>query len=79
MTPAASQQAFDQRGPQGFGPPCVSGYVVNGEERFAAIWEQGRPAFDARFGLTAGEYQQTFDQVVGQGFRLRFVNAFERV
>ena len=49
-------------------------------EIFAAIWEQvGGPAFQARHGLTADEYQQTFDQLGGQGFRLRFVNAFERV
>jgi hypothetical protein len=47
---------------------------------FAAIFEQvGGPAFQARHGLTADQYQQTFNQLLAQGFRPRLVNAFERV
>ena len=47
---------------------------------FAAIFEQiGGPAFQARHGLTAQQYQQTFDQLNAQGFRPHLVNAFERV
>jgi V8-like Glu-specific endopeptidase len=46
---------------------------------FAAAWEQGGPPFQGRHNLTAGEYQQTFDTLAGQGFRLRWVDAFERV
>jgi hypothetical protein len=39
---------------------------------FAAIWQKdGGPAFQARHGLTGAQYQQAFDQLVGQGFRLR--------
>jgi hypothetical protein len=38
------------------------------EVLFAAVWEQGGgPAFQARHNLTAAQYQQTFDQLVGQG------------
>ena len=48
------------------------------EVLFAAIWEQGGgPAFQARHNLTAAQYQQTFDQLVGQGFRLRVASGYE--
>ena len=79
LTADQYQQTFDQLVGQGFRLTCVSGYTVNGQERFAAIWEQdGGPAFQARHNLTADQYQQTFDQLVGQGFRLRWVDALER-
>lgn len=76
MTAAGFQQAFDQLGPEGFGPVCVSGYVVNGEERFAAIWEQGRPKSDARFGLTPATFQQAFDELRPKGFAPTCVSAY---
>ena len=80
LTADQYQQTFNQLVSQGFRLRFVSGYSVGGQDRYAAIWEQvGGPAFQARHGLTADEYQQTFDQLGGQGFRLRFVNAFERV
>ena len=75
MTAANFQQAFDQLGAEGFGPTCVSGYVVNGEERFAAIWEHGRPVFDARFGLTPATLQQAFDELGPKGFAPTCVSA----
>ena len=72
------QQAFDEFVGQGFRLTCVNGYTVNGQERFAAIWEQdGGPAFVARHNLTGSEYQRAFDEFVGQGFRLRVVNGFD--
>jgi DNA-binding ferritin-like protein len=80
LTAQQYQQTFDQLVNQGFRPTCVSGYSVGGQDRYAAIFEQvGGPAFQARHGLTAQQYQQTFDQLVNQGFRPRLVNAFERV
>jgi len=81
LTAAEYQQTFDQLvGQQGFRLTCVSGYTVGGQERFAAIWQQdGGPPFTARHNLTAGEYQETFDQLVGQGLRLRVVDGFQRI
>src|SRR5665809_91564 len=71
------QQAFDEFVGQRFRLTCVNGYAVNGQERFAAIWEQdGGPAFVARHNLDAGQYQQAFDEFVGQGFRLTCVNGY---
>jgi hypothetical protein len=56
----------------------VSGYSVDGRDRYAAIFEQREgPAFQARHGLTNAQYQQTFDELVGQGFRLVDVSGYE--
>ena len=45
--------------------------------RFAAIWEQtGGPEWQARHGLTAAQYQLTFDQLGTQGYRLIDVSGY---
>jgi len=45
---------------------------------YAAIFEQrGGPAWEARHGLTSDQYQQTFNQLVGQGYRLVDVSGYE--
>jgi hypothetical protein len=55
----------------------VSGYSVDGQDRYAAIWEADLgPAFTARHGLDSDEYQQTLDQLVAQGFRLTDVSGY---
>ena len=77
LTSDQYQQTFTELVGQGFRPTNVSGYSLNREARYAAIFEQqGGPAFQARHGLTADQYQQTFDELVGQGFRLRDVSGF---
>ena len=71
LTSAQYQATFDQLVGQGYRLVHVSGYSVNGQDRYAAIWEQSSgPAWQARHGLTSAEYQATFDQLVGQGYRL---------
>ncbi|MGW1681429.1 hypothetical protein, partial [Saccharopolyspora sp. NPDC002376] len=56
----------------------MSGYEVNGQDRYAAIWEQSSgPAWQARHGMTADQYQQTFNELVGQGFRLVNISGYE--
>ena len=70
LTSAQYQQTFDQLRSQGFRLVQVSGYEVSGQARFAAIWEKSSgPERQARHGLTSAQYQQTFDQLLGQGFR----------
>ncbi|MGW1681430.1 hypothetical protein, partial [Saccharopolyspora sp. NPDC002376] len=50
---------------QGFRLVDVSGYG-NSRDRYAAIWEQrSGPAWQARHGLTADQYQQTFNELGG--------------
>ena len=77
MTSQQYQQQFDQLvGQQGFCLTLVSGYSVGNQDRYAAIWEKKScPAFAARHGMTSQQYQQAFDQLVGQqGFHLRLVS-----
>jgi polyglycine hydrolase-like protein len=77
LTAAQYQQTFDQLVPQGFRPVIVSGYSSGGQDRYAAVFEQrGGPAFQARHGLTSAQYQQTFDQLVPQGFRPVVVSGY---
>jgi polyglycine hydrolase-like protein len=46
--------------------------------RFAALWEHddGTTAWQARHGMDAKTYQQTFDTLVHRGFRLTSVNGY---
>src|SRR5262249_5808855 len=79
LTSRQDQQEFDQLTGQGYCLTDVSGYAVGGQAHYAAIWERKScPAFVARHGLTAQQYQQEFDSLVGQqGYRLRLVNGYK--
>ncbi len=71
------QTAFDQLVAQGYRLRCVSGYSVGGVTRYAAIWDKATgPAWVARHGLTAAQSQKSFDELSGQGFRLKMVNGY---
>ena len=44
---------------------------------YAAIWDRSSgPAWQARHRMSAAEYQQTFDQMLAQGYRLRMVSGY---
>ena len=77
LSRADYQATFDAMTAQGFVPVQVCGYRVNVDVRFAAIWERRDGiAFVGRHGLTAGEYQQAFDEQVAAGFRLVCVSGY---
>lgn len=77
LTSDQYQNEFDTHTDNGYRLTHVAGYAINDQPRFAAIWEKiVGPAWTARHGLTATEYQQTFDQLVGEGYRLTLVNAY---
>jgi Bacterial tandem repeat domain 1 len=77
LSSAQYQQKFDELVGQGFRLVNVSGYSVGAEDRYAAIFEQSEgPPFAARHGLTSAQYQQAFDELVGQGFRLVDVSGY---
>ncbi len=77
LTAAQYQKAFDELTGQGYRLKTISGYSVGASPRFAALWEKAAgPAWAARHGLTAAQYQQVFDQMGAQGFRLRWVSAY---
>jgi CubicO group peptidase (beta-lactamase class C family) len=71
LTAAQYQAEFDALVKQGYRLVCISGYGVNSTAFYAAIWEKsGGPAWVARHGLTAAQYQAEFTTLVGQGYRL---------
>ena len=77
MTLDEYQATFNQLVGQGYRLVNVSGYSVNGQERYAAIWEQSSgPLQQVRGGMTPDEYQATFNQLVGQGYRLVNVSGY---
>lgn len=77
LSAADYQRTFDDFTRQGYRLRNVSGYESGGQDRYAAVWDK-RPggAWVARHGLTSTQYQQAFDQFVGQGYRLRMVNGY---
>jgi hypothetical protein len=78
LTSPEYQQAFDELVGQGYRLTQVSGYdSVLGEALYAAIWEKrDGPEWVARHGLTSEQYQQAFDELVSQGYRLTQVNGY---
>ena len=78
LTPAQYQSAFDNLSKQGYRLKMVSGYVSGGSDRYAALWvkEQG-PAWQARHGLSAADYQKAFNDLTKQGYRLTWVSGYQ--
>ena len=63
---------------QGFKPVVVSGYSDGSGDRYAAIFRNVASAqpWQARHGLTPAQYQTTFNDLVGQGYRLELVDGY---
>ena len=69
LTAAAYQVTFDQMVAEGFRPVVVSGYAEDGQDRYAALFEQGpAPEWQARHGLLPSDYQATFESMAANGF-----------
>lgn len=74
---ATFQREFDRWTGQGYRLVAVSGYNVNGQDRYAAIWEKRpSPPWQARHGLTSAQYQQQFNELAAQGYRVVKVNGW---
>jgi CubicO group peptidase (beta-lactamase class C family) len=71
LTSAQYQAAFNQFTSEGYLLDWVSGYLDGTQDLYAAIWRKpaSAPAWQARHGLTSAEYQATFNQLVGQGYK----------
>ena len=77
LSAADYQKAFDDFGRQGFRLVWVSAHDIGGAARFEGIWERrGGPALEARHNLTPEAYQQAFDALTKQGFRLLHVSGY---
>jgi len=78
LSPAEFQSTFDDLSKQGYRLKTISGYVSGGQERYAGLWiKEGGPAWYARAGLSAADYQKAFDDYKKQGFRLTWISAHE--
>lgn len=77
MTSAEYQQAFDTNVGNGFHLVLVNGYRVGDQTFYAAIWNKSAtPEWVARHGMTSAEYQEQFNTLTGQGYRLVDVSGY---
>jgi CubicO group peptidase (beta-lactamase class C family) len=77
MTPQQYQAAFEDFGRQGYRLRYVNGYAIGGRPYYAAIWDRGGgPAWQARHGLTAEQYQAAVTELSAQGYGVSHVSAF---
>ena len=77
MTAADYQLAFNDFARQGYRLAWVSAHEIGGAARFEGVWEkQTGPPMEARHNLTAEAFQQTFDTLTRQGFRLVHINGY---
>jgi len=55
----------------------LDAYTVNGQDLFAAVWEQTTgPDWAARHNLTSAQFQAEFDRLVKLGFKLISVSGY---
>jgi CubicO group peptidase (beta-lactamase class C family) len=77
MTSAQYQAAFDDFKTKGFRLIHVYGYSVGGSATYAAIWEKSPgPAYEAKGGLNAADFQKAFNDYTKQGYVLKTVSGF---
>jgi len=77
MTPAIYQAEFNARLAKGYRLTSLSGYTKNGQELYAAIWvKKAGPAWEGRHGLSSADYQASFNDLSGKGYRLMSVSGY---
>jgi CubicO group peptidase (beta-lactamase class C family) len=77
MSSADYQKAFDAFAKQGYRLTWVSAHEAGGQLRYEGIWEKTTgPAWQARHGMTASQYQQAFEDFAKQGYRLIHVYGY---
>jgi CubicO group peptidase (beta-lactamase class C family)/transposase len=72
------QTEFTKWTGQGYRPVRVSGYASGNQARYAAIFEKraSSPAWVARHGLSAADYQTEFTKWTGQGYKPGDISAY---
>ena len=73
---AGYQEQFEILRDQGYRPVDVCGYVMNGGEAYAGIFELAPGDWITRHGVENEAYQADFQEFRGQGYRLRSITAF---
>jgi hypothetical protein len=80
LTADQYQSTYDNLVGQGYRLNYVSGYTVNDDPRYAAVWEK-KPESEAvewiaRHGLTSDDYQSYYDNYNQQGYRIVLINGY---
>lgn len=74
---AGFQEQFEILTAQGYWPIDISGYVMNGGETYAGIFEQSSGVdWIIKHGVENDTYRADFQDFRNQGFRLRSITAF---
>jgi hypothetical protein len=74
MTADQYQQEFNKYVGQGFRLVRVSGWQSGDQAHYAAIWQKiDGPAWISRHGMLADPYQEEFDRLSKEGYRLKSV------
>ncbi|MCC6280611.1 MAG: serine hydrolase [Saprospiraceae bacterium] len=77
LSSAQYQTEFNKWTGQGYRLTQVSGYSDNGQDRYAAIFEQeSGPTWTAKHDLTSAQYQAQYNSLTAQGYRPVQVSGF---
>jgi len=77
MTAGQYQEEFNKHTQAGFRLVNVSGYRGAGQDLYAAIWrKEPGSAWVARHRMTSAKYQQEFNTLTSQGFRLTDISGY---
>jgi len=76
LTGPAYQTEFNKWTQMGYKPSDISTYTVGGQDYYAVIFDKinNAPAWVARHGISAADYQAEFNKWTGQGYRLTMVS-----
>jgi len=77
LTSRQYQTAFEDYVKQGYRLTFVNGYAVGNKTYYSGIWEKtAGPAWNARHGMTAAQYQNTFNDMSRDGYGITHVSAY---
>jgi CubicO group peptidase (beta-lactamase class C family) len=74
LTPGALQSHLDWCATNDYWPADVSGYTVDGAERYAAVWERAAtPGWYCDYRLTPDDYAERLAQYLDEQYRLKLL------
>lgn len=78
LTSDQYQSLFDSYSKQGYKLKHVSGYAIDNQPRYAAIWEKSddKTPWVARHGLSPAEFAKQYEIYVSQGYRLTDISGY---
>jgi hypothetical protein len=76
MTPNEFERVFNNLNSNGFTVQCISGYEVEGELRYAAIWERADVDQKIQYGMNAADLYKWNADYTDQGYRAVRLNSY---